>query len=149
MVAGGSPSLVTIVGEPGSGKSRLADELLAGLEPGVVALHGHGQVAAGTSFAPVAAIVRQLSGIDEGDDPERAMARLRELVQGCCDATEVERIAGGLGLSLGLAEPRLDESAFVQDVQGGSCGSWMAWPPAGPSCWCSKTRTRSLLRCSI
>ena len=76
------------------------------------------------------------------------MARLRELVQGCCDATEVERIAGGLGLSLGLAEPRLDESAFVQDVQGGPAAR--GWPGRpGPSCWCSKTRTRSLLRCSI
>ena len=37
----------------------------------MVVLHGHGQVAAGSaSFAPVAAVVRQLAGIDEGDDPQ-------------------------------------------------------------------------------
>ncbi|HEY5904492.1 MAG TPA: AAA family ATPase [Actinomycetota bacterium] len=120
VVAAGTPSLVTIVGEAGSGKSRLADELFAGLEPGVAVLHGHAQVPAGSaSFAPVAAIVRQLAGIDDDDPPQRVTERLRDLVDGCCDATETDRVVGGLGLSLGLAEPSLDESAFVQDVQGG------------------------------
>ena len=119
-VAAGHPSLVTISGEPGSGKSRLADELIAGLDPGVKVLHGRAQVAAGSeSFAPVSAIVRRLALIDEHDTSENAMARLRELVDGCGDATETERVAAGLGLSLGLTEPRLDESAFVQDVQDG------------------------------
>ncbi len=120
VVAAGTPSLVTIVGEAGSGKTRLADELFAGLEPGVAVLHGHAQVPAGSaSFAPVAAIVRQLAGIDDDDPPQRITERLHELVAGCCDATETDRVVGGLGLSLGLAEPTLDESAFVQDVQGG------------------------------
>ena len=120
VVASHAPSLVTIVGEPGAGKSRLADELIAGLEPGVAVLHGHAQVAAGSaSFAPVAAIVRQLAGIDENDPPDEAMGRLHELVDGRCDASESERVAAGLGLSLGLTEARLEESAFVQDVQGG------------------------------
>jgi class 3 adenylate cyclase/tetratricopeptide (TPR) repeat protein len=120
VVAAGTPTLVTITGEAGVGKSRLADELFAGLEPGVAVLHGHAQVPAGSaSFAPVAAIVRQLAGIDENDPPERAAERLRELIDGCCDPTETERVAAGLGLSLGLAEPTRDESAFVQDVQGG------------------------------
>jgi len=120
VVEAGRPSLVTISGEPGSGKSRLADELIAGLDPGVAVLHGRTQVAAGSSsFAPVAAIVRRLARIEEHEPPDNAMARLRELVDGCCDTTETERVAAGLGLSLGLTEPRLDESAFVQDVQGG------------------------------
>jgi class 3 adenylate cyclase/tetratricopeptide (TPR) repeat protein len=120
VVASGAPALVTIVGEAGAGKSRLADELFAGLDPGVAVLHGHAQVPAGSaSFAPVAAIVRQLASIDDDDEPEQVMQRLRELVDGCCDPTETERVAAGLGLTLGLAEPTLDESAFVQDVQSG------------------------------
>ena len=115
-----SPMLVTIVGEAGSGKSRLADELVAGLEPGVAVLHGHAQVPAGSAtFSPVAAIARQLAGIDDDDPPEVALGRLRELVDGCCDPTETERVAAGLGLSLGLSEGSIDESAFVQDVQTG------------------------------
>jgi class 3 adenylate cyclase/tetratricopeptide (TPR) repeat protein len=120
VVATGTPTLLTITGEAGVGKSRLADELIAGLEPGVAVLHGHAQVPAGSaSFAPVAAIVRQLAGIDENDQPEQVAQRLRELVDGCCDPAESERVAAGLGLSLGLAEPGRDESAFVNDVQGG------------------------------
>jgi class 3 adenylate cyclase/tetratricopeptide (TPR) repeat protein len=120
VVATGTPTLVTITGEAGAGKSRLADELIASLEPGVAVLHGHAQVPAGSaSFAPVAAIVRQLAGIDENDQPERVAQRLRELVDGCCDPTESERVAAGLGLSLGLAESGRDESAFVNDVHGG------------------------------
>jgi len=120
VVAGGTPTLVTITGEAGAGKTRLADELIAGLEPGVAVLHGHAQVPAGSaSFAPVAAIVRQLAGIDENDPPEQVTRRLRELVDGCCDSSESERVAAGLGLSLGVAEPGRDESAFVDDVQSG------------------------------
>jgi class 3 adenylate cyclase len=116
-----APTLVTITGQAGMGKTRLADELIAGLEPGVSVLHGHAQVPMGSaSFAPVAAIVRQLAGIDENDPPDRVTRRLRELVDGCCDASESERIAAGLGLSLGLAEPGRDESAFIDDVQNAS-----------------------------
>jgi class 3 adenylate cyclase/tetratricopeptide (TPR) repeat protein len=120
MVATDRPVLVTISGESGSGKSRLADELTAGLDPVVAVLHGRTQIAAGSAtFGPVAAIVRKLARIEDADGPDAAMARLRELVDGCCGATETERVAAGLGLSLGINEPRLDESAFVQDVQGG------------------------------
>ena len=120
VAAGGTPTLVTITGEAGAGKTRLADELIAGLEPGVAVLHGHAEVPAGSaSFAPVAAIVRQLAGIDENDPPDQVTLRLRELVDGCCDATESERVAAGLGLSLGVSEPGRDESAFIDDVQNG------------------------------
>ena len=116
----GAPSLVTIVGESGAGKSRLADEFFAGLDPEIVVLHGHEQVAAGSAtFAPVAAIVRQLAGVGDDDSPAEVAQRLREFVEGCCDVSETDRVVGGLGLSLGLSEPALDESAFVQDVQSG------------------------------
>ena len=120
IVAAREPALVTVVGEAGSGKSRLADELVAGLGPGVAVLHGRGEIASGSAtFAPVATIVRQLAGIGDHEAPGESAARLRELVDGCCDANETERVAASLGLTLGLNEPGLDESAFVQDVRAG------------------------------
>ena len=97
---------------------------------------------------PVAAVVRQLAGIDDDDPQDRITERLRDLVDGCCDVTETDRVVGGLGLSLGLAEPNLDESAFVQDVQGGSCVWSTGSAPACRSCWRSRTRTSSPRRCS-
>ncbi len=47
------------------------------------------------------------------------MRRLQEVVDGCCDPSEAERIAGRLGLTIGLGAPKREESVFVQDVQGG------------------------------
>ena len=115
-----SPLLVTILGEPGVGKTRLADELLAGLEEDVKVLRGRTRSYGDTAtFAPVTAIVRELSGIEDDMDHEEAMDSLRSVIDGCCDATEAERVASRLALTIGLGEPRRDESIFVQDVQTG------------------------------
>jgi class 3 adenylate cyclase/tetratricopeptide (TPR) repeat protein len=115
-----TPAMVTLLGEPGAGKSRLADELLAGVGEAVTSLLAEGQVAAGSAtFAPVASVVRQLASIEDHTTPDEAGARLRALVDRCCAADEAERVAASLGLALGLAEPTLDESVFVQDVHAG------------------------------
>jgi class 3 adenylate cyclase/tetratricopeptide (TPR) repeat protein len=115
-----SPLLVSILGEPGVGKSRLADELLAGLGSDVTILWGRAQAYGDTTtFAPVTAIVREVARIEDEMPPEEAMRRLQEVVEGCCDPSEAERIAGRLGLTIGLGAPRREESVFVQDVQGG------------------------------
>ena len=116
-----SPLLVTILGEPGVGKTRLLDELVAGLEEDVAVLRGRARAYGDTAtFAPVTAIVRELSGIADEMPPDEAMERIREVVDGCCEATEAERVAARLGLAIGIGEERhRDESIFVQDVQGG------------------------------
>jgi class 3 adenylate cyclase/tetratricopeptide (TPR) repeat protein len=116
----GRPLLVTIVGEPGIGKSRLADELVAGLETDVTIVTGRPQSYSDTAtFAPVSAIVGDLAGIEDGDPAEKAVRRLRELVDRWCDTSEAERVVDRLALLFGMAEPRRDESAFVHDVQAG------------------------------
>jgi class 3 adenylate cyclase/tetratricopeptide (TPR) repeat protein len=120
VVSTGRPYLFTLLGEPGIGKSRLGDEFVAGLGPETRAVVGRGQAYGDSAtFAPVAAMVRDLAAIDDGDPQDKAMLRLRELVDGAVDPEDAPRVAARLGLLLGLGEARRDESTFVQEVQSG------------------------------
>jgi class 3 adenylate cyclase/tetratricopeptide (TPR) repeat protein len=115
----GRPVLLTVVGEPGIGKTRLADELAAGVGAGVALLRGAARSYTDTAtFAPVAAIIEDLAGIDAGESPEEVRRRLRELVDRCCDPSEAGQTVEQLALVFGLAE-RPEESTFVHNVQSG------------------------------
>ena len=113
------PVLVTILGEPGMGKSRLTDELVAGLGDDVIALAARTRSYADTAtFAPAAAIVAELAGLEEGDSPETIRQRLRELADRAGAEADAERLVQRLSLLFGMAEGR-HESAYVHDVQSG------------------------------
>ena len=115
----GRPVLVTVVGEPGIGKSRLADELAAGVAAAVVVLHGQPRSDTDTAtFSPAAAIIGDLAGVNAGDPADKIKRRLRELADRCCDPSEADLVAQRLALLFGLAE-RAEEAAFVHDVQAG------------------------------
>ncbi len=115
----GSPVLVTIVGEAGIGKSRLADEMAAGVGATVMVLNGQPRSQTDTAaFSPVAAIVGDLAGIAAGDTADRVLGLLQQLVAGTCGEQEAGQTAQRLALLFGVAE-RADEAAFVQDVQAG------------------------------
>ena len=91
----GRPHLVTIVGEPGVGKTRLIRELWAWLganSPHVVRRtgrcvpYGHG-----TTYVPIGEIVREHFGLLESDPPETVRRRLGDYVV--------------LGMTLGFEAP--------------------------------------------
>ena len=115
----GKPVLVTIVGEPGIGKSRLAEELAAGMSATVRILRGQPRGFEDSStFSPAAAIVGDLACIESTDSPEAIRRCLRELVDTAGVQSNPARTADWLGLLFGVSERR-EESAFVHDVQAG------------------------------
>jgi tetratricopeptide (TPR) repeat protein len=117
----GRPTLVTMLGEPGIGKSRLADELVAGLGNGVVVGRGRARSFSDTAtFAPAAAIVGDLAGVDENDPSETIRGRLRELVEPYAErSAEIDATVERLSLLFGAAKHRAP-SSFAQAVQAGT-----------------------------
>jgi len=115
----GRPVLATIVGEPGIGKSRLADELVAELGDDVAVLAGRPRSYTDTAtFAPAAAIVQELAGIEDADPPEKTKQRLGELTDRVVEGSDAAREAERLGSLFGMAVGR-DQSAFVNGVHAG------------------------------
>ena len=115
----GHPVLVTVVGEPGIGKSRLADELAAGISAAVMILRGESRSHTDTAtFSPAAAIIGDLAGIAPGDQAETIRRRLRELADRIAEPATAPRLVQRLALLFGLGES-VDEAAFVHEVQAG------------------------------
>ena len=99
-VAEKSCRLVTVVGAPGIGKSRLAHEFVASLAGQATVLSGrclpYGE---GITFWPLAQMVRQAAGIDESHGADESVARLAALLEPDDDAyTIAETIAQLTGL---------------------------------------------------
>ncbi|HEX2069790.1 MAG TPA: AAA family ATPase, partial [Actinomycetota bacterium] len=114
------PHLVTVVGEPGIGKSRLVEEFLAGLPSEVKVLVGHAaEHEEDVTYAPLAEMIRRELGVGRDAPPAEVRERLEELVSGCCDASEVEKVTGRLGLAVGLGadKDRAESSPKRRDTR--------------------------------
>ncbi|HEX2424730.1 MAG TPA: AAA family ATPase, partial [Actinomycetota bacterium] len=115
----GHPVLVSVLGEPGIGKSRLADELVAGLDDDVPVLTGRARPFTDTAtFAPAATIVAELAGLEEDEPPDKTRRRIHELADRTVPPGDAKRLVERLALLFGMAEQRMHAS-FVQDVQAG------------------------------
>jgi len=74
--------LITVVGEPGVGKSRLAQEFEVRIGPSARALHGRcSAYGEGITYAPLAEIVREAAQIREEHSLEEARARVLSLAE--------------------------------------------------------------------
>ena len=95
--------LVTLLGEPGIGKSRVVEAFLADLPEHVQVLSGRSSAfEEEVTFWPLAQMVYREIGEERGAPEDEVLGRLRERVGEWVDADEVERAARRLGFALGL-----------------------------------------------
>jgi class 3 adenylate cyclase/tetratricopeptide (TPR) repeat protein len=105
---GGTAQLVTLIGEPGIGKSRLIYELWAGLEadPDLYVFWRQGRslpYGDGVSFWALGEMTKAQAGILESDDSQAAEAKLREAVgQAVADPAEAGWVESHLRPLVGL-----------------------------------------------
>ncbi|MGH9101609.1 MAG: adenylate/guanylate cyclase domain-containing protein [Acidimicrobiales bacterium] len=118
------PHLFTILGEPGVGKTRLLEELIAGAPDKAQTLLGRIQPPDwGSTFSALTEMLQRLAGVDDDDDPDKAHAALEKAVEWYVDPDDEEcgshlAVATRLALARGPEEGR-DESTFVQEVRSG------------------------------
>jgi predicted ATPase len=104
--------LITILGDAGVGKTRLADELVAALGHDVRVLHGrclpYGE---GITFYPVAEALSHAAGIDPGDDPGVGREKLATVL-GPDEQDAVDAVAEAIGLGGSPASPEQTQWAI-------------------------------------
>jgi class 3 adenylate cyclase/predicted ATPase len=110
------PHLITMLGPPGIGKSRLCHELssLAAADAGQILYGRCLPYGAQTGYQAFPQIVRSASGILESDSPQVARGKLQEAVQGILPAAEAADTSRYLALLVGLdAGEAVDEPGLL------------------------------------
>ena len=126
--------LVTLLGEPGIGKSRVVEAFLADLPDGVNVLSGRSSAfEEEVTFWPLAQMVYREIGEERGAPEDEVLGRLRERVGEWVDADEVERAARRLGFALGLGgDGDGDDQYHAAEVRSGVLAMLSGLAARGP-----------------
>ena len=126
--------LISVLGEPGIGKSRIVEEFLERVPPGTTVLLGRASpFGEDVAFAPLAQMLLALLGEEAGVPDERLREALRGLVERCCPADEVPATLERLGSAFGLDGPRRGEGRFrVGELRAGLLALVSGLGRAGP-----------------
>ena len=113
----GRTHLVTLIGPPGIGKSRLAQELieLAKSDSADIVRGRSLPYGAAAGYGAFAQQIKQTAGIFETDDAQAAEAKLSQIVEALLPKAEAEDVASHLSLLLGIggeASPGKDAIFF-------------------------------------
>jgi hypothetical protein len=123
---------VSVVGSPGLGKTRLAEELAAALGERATTVWGRcDPTGEGIIFAPVVEVLHGAAGIGEADPEPLVRAKLAALVP---DDPDVELSVERAASIPGFGAPAPAAETFW-------AGCWARWPPRGRCWWCSMTCT--------
>ncbi|HEY2074391.1 MAG TPA: AAA family ATPase [Gaiellaceae bacterium] len=100
-----TPNLVTVIGEAGLGKTRLAAEFTTAVEElGGFSVRGRTlPYRESSAYGAFASQLKQLCGIFESDPPDAALAKLHAKVATMVDAGSADEVAGHLAILIGLA----------------------------------------------
>jgi class 3 adenylate cyclase/tetratricopeptide (TPR) repeat protein len=102
--AGSKPHLLTLLGGPGLGKSRLVHEFVAGLDPSIAVLRGRSlPYGEATGYDAFIQVVRAAAGIGEADPVETASDKLARCVRRLIPDAVADRTFGHLSVLVGLS----------------------------------------------
>ena len=114
----GRGQVVSIVGEPGIGKSRLKIEIREGLPDGMRWLEGRCQsFTQSTSYAPLIEVLRGALGVGAADPQPIARTKLRAALRGLAGAQAEQHqtaLAHLLGVDLGASGARAQDPRALQ-----------------------------------
>ena len=113
--------LVTLFGEPGVGKSRVAEEFLAGVPDGTTVLVGRASpFGEDVTFAPIGQMLLSVLGEEAGAPEDQLRSRLEAVAEECCPVEEVPVVAARLGIALGLGSRSRGEGRYrVSELRAG------------------------------
>ncbi|HJU57197.1 MAG TPA: adenylate/guanylate cyclase domain-containing protein [Actinomycetota bacterium] len=93
--------IVSVLGAPGVGKSRLITDFITGLNDAIRVVRGrclpYGE---GITFWPIVGVLRESAGVGDMDSPEQADAKVAALLEAAGDSTLIRhRLTALLGIS--------------------------------------------------